>query len=114
MKFTRLIRLNVRPEWSSWLGSSAVLCSALLGFGLGGHSVAGLQGWNLLLIVCVRVHICVCSCTCFVIVCRLVVGVEYPHHNFWRQGFLLNRVELTASTLRNTHVLMYLAWVLGI
>lgn len=27
VKFTRLMRLNMKPEWNSWLGGCVVLCS---------------------------------------------------------------------------------------
>lgn len=29
VKFTRLMRLNMKPEWNSWLGGCVVLCSVL-------------------------------------------------------------------------------------
>lgn len=46
VKFTRLIRLTMRPEWNSWLGSrqgSTLLCP-VLGFWAWGYSVVGLLG----------------------------------------------------------------------
>ena len=36
VKITRLMRLNMKPEWNSWLGGCVVLCSVLRVFFWGG------------------------------------------------------------------------------